>query len=338
MLKDLSERFMLGRDPERIEAFLSDVLDFAFWSKNGGPIFWAGVSALEEALWDIKGKILNVPVYELLGGRCRDKVRVYSNGWSLDANTPEEFARRAEQAVKDGFTALKIYPLSIPVPNSKMNLFEIPGKNAVDRKVEDLAVARVKAMRDAVGPNVDIMVDISTILTPDGAIRLGKRLEEMDIFWLEEPADPNDLEGLKKISNHLDIPLATGERLSTRFQFAPLMETRSVAILQPDVGNTGGILETKKIAAMAEPFGLQIAPHNCASPFATAAALQVDACIPNFLIQEIFTYLMADTYEVVDHAPEEDVKDGFISIPERPGIGVELRDEWLKEFLWADVH
>jgi galactonate dehydratase len=198
MIKDLGERFLLGKDPRNIEAFLSEVVDFAFWSKNGGPIFWAGVSALEEALWDIKGKALGVPVHELLGGRCREKIRVYSNGWSLDANTPDEFARRAEQAVKDGYTALKIYPLSIPVPNSKLNLFEIPAQRTIERQFEDLAVARVRALRNTVGPAVDILVDISAILTPDAAIRFGQRIEEMDIFWLEEPADPNDLGGIEE--------------------------------------------------------------------------------------------------------------------------------------------
>jgi galactonate dehydratase len=337
MIKDLAERFLINKDPGLIEAFLSDVIDFAFWSKNGGPIFWAGVSALEEALWDIKGKAIGLSVYELLGGKCREKVRVYSNGWSLDANTPEEYAQRAELAVKDGYTALKIYPLSIPVLNSKLNLFEIPGQRTIERRLEDLGVARVKAVRNAVGLGVDILVDISCILTPDAVIHFGQRLEEFDIFWLEEPADPNDIGGLEKIAGHLNIPLATGERLSTRFQFAPLVETRAAAILQPDVGNSGGILETIKIAAMAEAFNMRIAPHNCASPLATAAALQVDACTPNFLIQEVFTYLLPETYSIVDHAPEKDVSEGFISIPRRPGLGIELCEEWLKNFQWAEV-
>lgn len=337
MIKDLAERFLINQDPTQIEAFLSNVVDFAFWSKNGGPIFWAGVSALEEALWDIKGKAVGLPVYELLGGKCREKVRVYSNGWTLDANTPDDFARRAEVAVKDGYTALKMYPLSIPIPNSKLNLFEVPGQRTISREIEDLAVARVKAVRHAVGPQVEIMVDISCILTPDAAIHLGRRLEELDITWLEEPTDPNDLGGFEKIASHLDIPLATGERLSTRYQFAPLIETRAASILQPDLGNAGGILETKKIAAMAEAFGMRIAPHNCASPLATAAALHVDISTPNFMIQEAFSYLLPETYEIVDHAPEKDIQDGFIRVPSGPGLGIELCDNWLKDYCWAEV-
>jgi galactonate dehydratase len=337
MIKDLAERFLINQDPTQIEAFLSNVFYFSFWAKNGGPVFWAGVSALEEALWDIKGKAANLPVYELLGGKCREKVRVYSNGWTLDANTPDEFARRAELAVKDGYTALKMYPLSIPVPNCKLNLFTIPGQRTIDREVEDLAVARVKAVRQAVGPKIDLMVDISCILTPDAAIHLGHRLDELDICWLEEPAEPNDVGGFENIASHLNIPLATGERLSTRYQFVPLIEKRAVAILQPDVGNAGGILETKKIAAMAEAFGMRIAPHNCASPLATAAALQVDICTPNFMIQEVFSYLLPETYDIVDHAPEKDIRDGYVCVSTRPGLGIELREEWLKDFLWAEV-
>jgi galactonate dehydratase len=337
MIQDLAERFFLGKDPTQVEAFISDILDFAFWAKNGGPIFWAGVSALEEALWDIKGKAAGLPVYELLGGKVREKIRVYSNGWTLDANSPDEFARRAEIAVKDGYTALKMYPLSIPVPNSKLNIFDVPGQHAIPRELEDLAVARVKAVREAVGSQVEVMIDLSCIPTPDAAIRLGRRLEELGICWLEEPVDPNDLRGFEKIAAHLDVPLAAGERLSTRFQFAPLIETRAVPILQPDVGNNGGILETRKVAALAEAFGLRIAPHNCASPLATAAALHVDASTPNFMIQELFTYLLPETYEMVDHAPEKDLCDGYLPLPTRPGLGVELREEWLQQYLWAEV-
>jgi galactonate dehydratase len=335
MVKELVERFLLGVDPFRIEAIWSEMYDHTFWAKGGGPIVYAGISAVETALWDIKGKALGVPVYELLGGRCRDSVRVYANGWSFRCVTPDEFARAAEKVVADGYTALKLYPLAQPEPSDPHGFLRHVSRREIDRTSEDLTVARVQAVRDAVGPDVDVMLDMSGELTTDAIIRIGRRVEDLDIFFFEEPVDPFDVAALKKVSEHVNMPIAVGERLYTRYGFRPVMEQHAADILQPDIGNTGGIMEAKKIAAMAETYSMRIQPHVCASPISTAAALHLDACIPNFVIQELYPYRSSEHFAVVDEAPELTVKDSHIQIGERPGLGIELVPERVAEFLWA---
>jgi galactonate dehydratase len=334
MVKELAEEFVLGKDPFNIEALWSEMYDHTFWAKGGGSIIFAGISAIEQALWDIKGKALDVPVYELLGGKVRDQVRVYANGWSFRSTKPNEFAREAERVVKDGYTALKLYPLATAVLDAHGHIRHVP-RRSIDRAAEDLAVARVKAVREAVGPKIDLMLDVSAELTTDAIIRFGRKVEDQDIMFLEEPVDPSDPDALKKVSEHVNIPIAVGERQYTRYGFRRILELQAADVLQPDIGNTGGIMEAKKIAAMAEVYNMRIQPHNCASPVSTAAALQLDACIPNFIIQELYPYRVPEHFQIVDHAPELDVKDGFLPIPGRPGLGIELVEERVKPFLWA---
>ncbi len=335
MIKDLVDGHLLGKDPFRIEALWSEMYDHTFWAKGGGPIIFAGISAIEQALWDLKGKALGLPIYEMLGGKFRDRVRVYANGWSFRCVTPNDFAREAEKVVKDGYTAIKLYPLAAPDPSNPNGLLKHVSLRNIGRDAEDLAFARVKAIRDAVGPKIGILLDMSAELTTDAIIRIGKRMEELDIFFIEEPVDPFDVEALKKISEHVNLPIAVGERIYTRYGFRPIMECHAADILQPDIGNTGGIMETKKIAAMAEAYNMRIQPHTCASPVSTAAALQLDACIPNFIIQEIYPYRIPEHFRIVDHAPEWDIKNSYMPIPDRPGLGVELVDGKVHPFLWA---
>jgi galactonate dehydratase len=335
MIKDLADKFLLGHDPFRIEALWSEMYDHSFWAKGGGPIIFAGISAIEQALWDIKGKALGVPVYEMLGGTFRDRVRVYANGWSFRSVTPDQFARAAEGVVKDGYTALKLYPLGTPEPESPDGLLRHVSLRSLDRDAEKLAVERVRAVRDAVGPDIDILLDMSAELTTDAIIRIGRQVEELDIFFFEEPVDPFDVGALKKVSEQVQLPIAVGERLYTRYGFRRVMECHAADILQPDLGNTGGIMETKKIAAMAEAYNMRIQPHTCASPVATAAALQLDACIPNVIIQELYPYRSAEHFDIVDQAPEWEVQDSYLPIPDRPGLGVELVSERVAPFLWA---
>jgi galactonate dehydratase len=332
MICDLVQAMVLGRNPFRIEELWSDMYDHSFWAKGGGSIVFAGMSAIEQALWDIKGKALGIPVYEFLGGKCRDHVRTYANGWSYASHTPDEYAKAAERVVRDGYTALKCYPLATPRPDGGIAHVS---RRTVDRAFADLAVEKVRAVRRAVGPGIDILVDLSGGLTADETIRLCHRLEELDILLIEEPADPSDLGALKKISAHVDIPLAVGERIYARHGFRRVLEAHVADILQPDIGNTGGIMETKKIAAMAEVYNARIQPHVCASPVATAAALQLDACITNFMIQEVYPYRPREHFAIVDHAPEADIKNGTMPIPDRPGLGISLIEDRAKPFLWA---
>jgi galactonate dehydratase len=332
MVKDLVEALVLGRDPSRIEELWTEMYDHSFWAKGGGTIVFAGISAIEQALWDIKGKALGVPVYELLGGRLRDQVRVYANGWSYRCVNPDDYARAAERPISEGYTALKCYPLA--VPNNNGGITHV-SRRCVDRAFGDLAFRKVKAIRQAFGDGIDIMVDLSGGLTTDESIRLCRRFEELQLLFVEEPVDPFDVVALKKFSEHVAIPVALGERIYTRYGFRPIVESHAADILQPDIGNTGGIMEAKKIASMAETYNMRIQPHICASPVSTAAALQLDACIANFMIQEIYPYRSVEHFQLVDHAPESDLNHGSIPIPTAHGLGVNLVQERVRPFLWA---
>jgi galactonate dehydratase len=333
MIKDLAENILLGRDPFRIEEAFSEMYDHSFWARGGGgAIVFAGISALETALWDIKGNALGVPVYELLGGAFRDRVRVYANGWNFRAMSADDFARGAERPLSEGYDALKCYPLA--VPNERGGIRHVT-RRMVDRDFAELAFQRVKALRKLVGPKVEIMLDLSGGLTPDETIRLCRRWEELDITFIEEPCDPFDIGALEAIASAVSIPIALGERLYSRYAFRPVLESQAAGIMQPDIGNTGGIMETKKIAAMAEAYSMRVQPHICASPVSTAAALQIDACIPNFFIQELYPYRSDEHWEVVDEAPERQVRNGCMPVPTRPGIGIGLVADNVRRFLWA---
>ncbi|MGH7102832.1 MAG: mandelate racemase/muconate lactonizing enzyme family protein [Acetobacteraceae bacterium] len=333
MIKDLAENLLIGRDPFRIEEAWSEMYDHSFWAKGGGAIVFAGISALETALWDIKGQALGVPVYELLGGSFRAEVRTYANGWNFHALEAEDFARAAEKPLNDGYDALKCYPLAVPRPGGGIRHVT---RRMVDRAFAELAYQRVKALRRFVGRTVDLMLDLSGGLTPDETIRLCQRFEEFDILFVEEPCDPFDVGALEKIAAGIEIPIALGERLYSRFAFRPVLETQAADIVQPDIGNTGGIGEAKKIAAMAEAYGMRVQPHICASPVSTAAALQLDATLPNFFIQELYPYRPPEHWAIVDDAPERHVARGRLPIPTRPGLGVSLVPEMVRPFLWAE--
>jgi galactonate dehydratase len=333
MAKDLAAR-ILGRDPSRIEELWSEMYDHSFWAKGGGPIVFAGISAIEQALWDIKGKALGVPVYELLGGRMRDEIRVYANGWYGASRTPAELAKAAERPLRDGYKALKCYPLA---QWDGGGLRHVTNRQ-IDRGFANLAFEKVRTLREAVGPEIELMLDLSGGLTTDETIRLCRRFEELDITWIEEPADPFDIGALKKISDQVRIPVAVGERLYTRHGFRKIFEAQAADVVQPDVGNTGGIMEVKKIAAMAEAYNMRVAPHNCASALSTAASLQVAACIPNFMTQEIYPYFpeRPGYVQVLEDSPEERIRGGFVAVPTGPGLGVALSCERLRPFLWAN--
>jgi galactonate dehydratase len=336
MVKELVQQFVVGRDPFAIEAIWSDMYDHSFWAKGGGSIIFAGISAVEQALWDIKGKCLGVPVYEMLGGKMRDEVRVYANGWSFRCTEPADFAREAERVVKDGYTALKFYPLATAEMDAQGHIRHV-SRRSIDSAAERKAVASVKAVRDSIGSDVDLMLDVSAELTTEAIIRLGRQFEQWNITFLEEPVDPSDVEALKKVSEHVNIPIAVGERLYTRYGFRRVMELHAADILQPDVGNTGGIMEAKKIAAMAETYNMRVQPHNCSSPICTAASLQLDATIANFYVQELYPYRQPAHFAIVDRAPELEVTNGYLRVPDRPGLGVELVEDRVRPFLWATV-
>jgi galactonate dehydratase len=265
-------------------------------------------------------------VHALLGGKVRDHIRVYANGWYTGLNAPAEYAEAALRVVADGYDALKFDPFGT-TPDGR---WEYPRRH-IDREWALLAVRRVEAVRKAVGDEVDICLDIHGSLGTTDAILYGRMLEASRPVFYEEPVDPMNAACMKKVSENVRIPIAGVERLYTRYQFRPFIERQAIDILQPDVSLTGGISETVKIAAMADVYNLHVQPHNCSGPVGTAAAVQVVFAIPNFVIMEWFPYWSDGRYDIVTEAYERKTGNGRLAAPTAPGLGVELNDDYLQK-------
>ena len=312
---DQLKRYLIGRNPMNIKHFMQVAYD-DFARRRGAMDFYCALSGIEQALWDLTGKKLGVPVHVLLGGACRDRIRVYANGWSDRATTPEELAEKASRVVEMGFTALKFDPL----PG--------PWRTFVNRNVEEAAVANVGAVRDAVGWDVDILVEMHRRLAPMHAIRIARDIERYRPFWYEEPVLAENLDALAGAKREINIPVVTGEEMYTKFEFREVFEKQAADIINPDVCNVGGILELKEIAAMAEPYFVAVSPHNYNSTtIGLAATIQVCTAIPNFLITEYFVSLEAFGNEIAESPLE--VVDGYIKVPEASGLGIELDEKAL---------
>ena len=306
------ERYVLGKDPHQIERFWSENHRDAYW--RGGPVLTTALSGIEMALWDIKGKALNVPVYQLLGGKVRDTVPCYANAWFAGSRTPEAFAAKAAATVAQGFRALKWDPFG----SAYLSLSAEAFRGALDC---------VAAVRGAVGPGVELMIEGHGRFDVPTAVRIGHALEPFNIAWFEEPIPPGDLDGLAEVKRRIRIPVAAGERLYTRWDFRELLAKRAADYLQPDLSHCGGILELRKIAAMAECHFLPVCPHNPIGAITNAATLQVAACTPNFTWLETMSndvpYRQQLTTETVGFA------NGQMTIPQAPGLGIDLVEEEL---------
>jgi galactonate dehydratase len=297
------ERFLIGQDPLRIEHLWQTLFRGFFW--KGGFVHCSAISAVEMALWDIKGKVLGVPVYELLGGKVRERIRLYAH---IGGNTLDELKRSAEQRLRQGFTAVKFCPIDPSRP--------LEGAALIRKAAE-----RVKAVREVLGWENDVLLDLHGRTTPAVALQLADEIAPFKPMWIEEPCQPMNVEALAEVAQKSPIPVATGERLCTRWQFREVLEKRAAAVLQPDPCVCGGIFELRKIAAMAETYYVGMAPHNPYGPINTAAALQLAACIPNFVIQENIT--LGEGYL---RQPFEQVN-GYVTVPEGVGLCAEPDEE-----------
>jgi galactonate dehydratase len=296
-----------GADPFRTEALWERLYRDGYWRND--LVINSAISAIDQACWDLKGKKLGVPVHALLGGRRRERLRAYANAWYWGATTPEAFARAAARVVADGYGALKWDPFG-------------EADTTLTARAMAAAVDCVAAVREAVGPDVDLCIEVHGRLAPAWAIEMARRLRPFRPLFYEEPVPVENVEALARVARAVEIPVATGERLCTKFQFGELLRAGAVDIVQPDLCHAGGLTEVKKIAAMAEAAYVQVAPHNASGPVGTAAAVQLDAVIPNFLVQEYFVAQAPWIEEVVAGGPR--VVDGEIPVPDRPGLGVEL--------------
>lgn len=315
---DQIKRYLIGRDPTNIKHFMQSSYD-DFAGRRSAMDLWCALSGIEHALWDITGKFYGAPVHKLIGGACRDKIRVYANGWGGGQWDSAELADRASQVVEMGFTALKFDP----IPG--------PWRTFVSRQIEDQAVENVRAVREAVGLDVDILVEMHRRLAPMHATRIAREIEQYRPFWYEEPVLAENVDALASAKRDINIPVVTGEELYTKFEFREIFEKQAADIINPDVCNVGGILELKEIAAMAEPYFVAVSPHNYNSTtIGLAATIQVSAAIPNFLITEYFINFEELGKDIATNPFE--VEDSYIKIPDAPGLGIELDEESLAKY------
>ena len=326
-------KFLEGKNPRRIDWIWSSLYRRVTWA--GGPVSMSAISAIDLALWDLKAKSLEIPVWELAGGMHRDKVRVYANGWFEDLaeavpGVPAETVARkaspqlhAEAALrlKDaGWTALKFYPFGGPQTITPQRI-----QHGIDL---------VKAVRDAVGPDMEIGIDIRARLDPWSAGRVAQQLEQFNIAWMEEPILYDNIEAMAEFARSVNVPVSTGEQLYNRWEFRSLLVTNTVRMIQPDICHCGGFSETRKIANMAETYYVPVAPHNSNGPISTLASLHLDMSIPNAFMQEIFVSFIERYQEVLTNPI--DISDGHATVPSGPGWGADIDLDVLAKYPPAD--
>jgi L-alanine-DL-glutamate epimerase-like enolase superfamily enzyme len=332
MIQDLS-KLIIGMDPLDNEVVWDKLYKSTFWGQNGGPVVFAGISALDIALWDIKGKFFKVPLYKLLGGKRRDNLRCYASqlqfGWS-DHMEPgvktEDYVKACKKAVAEGYDCVKI----------DFFTYDRDGRNFTDEDTTrllspyyvHLIEERIAAVRETIGPNVDIIMENHSMPDANSAVQLGRVAQKYNIFYFEEPNTPT-AKMAKYICDKLEMPIAHGERVYSRWQYCQYFENNSVQVIQPDIGNCGGITEAKKICDMAYTYDVSVQAHVCASPLSTAVALHLECVIPNFVIHEHHRIcLLKENKELCVH--DYQPVNGKYKVPELPGIGNEFSEVALK--------
>lgn len=309
--------YLIGKDPLKIEDHWQVMYRAGFY--RGGPVLMSAIAGIDQCLWDIKGKYLNVPIYELLGGSCRDKLQVYC--W-IGGDRPQDVVSAAKEKYRQGYRAVKM--------NATEEMHYIDNYRKIDEVIE-----RVGAIREALGNEMGIAVDFHGRVHKSMARTLAKELENFRLMFIEEPVLPQNNEALRDIANYTSTPIATGERMFSRWDFKNLLEAGYVDIIQPDLSHAGGISECKKIAAMAEAYDVSVAPHCPLGPIALAACVQLDACTPNVSIQEQSLGIHYNqSGDLLDYLTDKTVftyHQGFIDIPETPGLGIQVNEEYVKE-------
>lgn len=309
--------YLLGKDPRKIEDLWQTMYRTGFY--RGGPVMMSAIAGIDQALWDIKGKYYQMPVYEMLGGACRDKLKVYC--W-IGGDRPNDIRRQALEKYEQGYRAVKM--------NATEEMHYIDTFDKVEAVVE-----RVAAIREALGMKMDIAVDFHGRVHKTMAKVLARELEPLHPMFIEEPVLPQNNEALREIARSCSIPIATGERMFSRWEFKNLLQDGYVDIIQPDLSHAVGISECKKISAMAEAYDVAVAPHCPLGPIALAACVQMDTCTPNVFIQEqslgIHYNQGSDLLDYLNDRSVFTYKDGFTDILTRPGLGIDVNEELVEE-------
>lgn len=313
------EEYLIGKDPMQIEHHVQALYRGGFY--RGGPLMLSAISGIEQAMWDIKGKYYNCPVYEMLGGKCRNKIRMYTHikRAGVAGEFPiEEMLEIAEERMKAGYTALK-YSIIPPI-----KAVETPAN--IEKHIERFAQVRKK-----IGKEIDLAIDFHGRVSPAMANVLIEKLKPYDPMFIEEPCLPENVDCMAAIARKTTVPIAAGERLFGKWQYRELIEKQAVSIIQPDICHVGGIYEGRKLAAMAELYYGSVAPHNPLGPISLAACIQLDTCIPNFLVQEHPGNPDLSDLGVGYITEPFVIKDGYIEVPTKAGLGIELDEKALKE-------
>ncbi len=309
------ESYLIGKNPHNIEAFRHDCYRDAYW--RGGPVLMSALAGIEMALWDIKGKDLGVPVYELLGGKVRESIPVYVNGWFAPAKTPDQFAEKALEVKAHRY------------PGCKWDPFGQAWLQISKRDLET-SIECVRKVSEAVGNDVEILIEGHGRFDIPTAVKIARRLEEFNIFWFEEPIPPDDKDGLREVKERTRVSLAAGERLYNRYEYRQFFDLNCTDYIQPDISHAGGIMELRMLGAEAEARHIGFCPHNPSGPVANAASLQLAACIPNFVMLEM---MMTDVPYRADICDEDlTLKNGQMIIPTRPGLGIDLNEKELLKY------
>ena len=316
------EEYLIGKDPMMIEHHLQAMYRGGFY--RGGPLMLSAISGIEQAMWDIKGKYYNCPVYEMLGGKCRDRIRMYTHlkTAGVAGEFPvEEMLKLADQRLEKGYTALKY---SIIPPIKTIDNPENTAKH----------IERFAKIREYIGNGVDLAIDFHGRVSPAMANILIEQLKPYNPMFIEEPCLPENVDCMRDIAEKTTVPIAAGERLFGKWEYRQFIEKRAVSIIQPDLCHVGGIFEGRKLAAMMEMYYGSVAPHNPLGPISLAACLQLDACTPNFLVQEHPGNVDGSDLGVGYIKDPFVIKDGYIDVPTKPGLGIELDEEAIKEKLY----
>ncbi len=333
IIHDLRDQ-LIGRDPFAIDALFEELRRGLVFEGGFAGALITALTGIEIALWDLKGKALQTPIYELLGGKFRDKIRVYADCQVEPDMAPHEISRVVEDVAERGFTALKI-DLDVGAYTGKRvgssdPLFDRFNYTAGEREHEQM-VNLVAMVTAAAGKDIAVAADLHTRLDVPSSIRLARDLEQFHLLWLEEPVPPENVVAMREIKRSTTTPICAGENLYLRHGFRELIISQAVDIIMPDIPKCGGLSECRKIANLAEIYYMPFAPHNVASPIGTMASAHVCASIPNFLVLE-FHWLHRDYWATISADGEDIIKDGYITMSDRPGIGVDLNEAVARQY------
>lgn len=334
MLKDMAPS-VVGADARYPRHVWHEIYDNSFWTKGGGAVVFAALSAIDQALWDIKAKALGIPVHEFFGANFSSTIEVYANGWSTRHDDVVGWANSAERPISEGYRMLKCYPLA---SYQKGRTLRHVQRRQLDDGTFKRAVDRVRTLRKVVGPDIGLMFDLSGGLNNDQLIRFMDVCAELDLIWVEEPLDAFNFQGLRHLAGRWSVPIAAGERIYTRSGFRNLLETGGVDIAMPDVGNCGGIFEFVQIAAMAEAHNVRVSAHNCASSLCTAASIQAIAASAMAMPLETYPYYSEanDYVQVLKNPPDKTVVNGRLAVPTAPGLGADVDVDAIAPFRCFD--